>query len=49
MKPMKKPKETAIAILRAFPSTHRKLKVEAAKRGITIAELLDLLTKDIKN
>ena len=32
-----------------FPSTHRRLKVEAAKRGITLAELFEELAKLIKD
>lgn len=49
MKLMNKSKELATAIIRAYPSTHRRLKIEAAKRGVSISELLDILTKDLKD
>lgn len=33
-------KEKAIQQVRVYKSTHKKLKVEAAKKGVTLAELI---------
>jgi hypothetical protein len=38
-------KETATAHVKIYPSTHRRLKVRAAKLGTTIARLIDTLEK----
>lgn len=41
--------EIASVRVRVFPSTHRRLKVEAAKRYITLATLMDDLSKLFKH
>jgi len=41
MKPTQGSKENATVKIRVFPNTHRKLKMEAARLGLTLAHLID--------
>jgi hypothetical protein len=42
---MKKRKEQATRHLRIYPSSHARLRVMAARRGVSIAAMVDILTK----
>lgn len=40
-------KENATTLIRIFPTTHKKLKIECAKQGLTLAELIEKLAKKL--
>lgn len=45
---MPKQKERASRQVRLYPSTHRKAKLEAARRGVSIARLFAVLIFNVK-
>ena len=38
--------ETATAAIRIYPSTRRKLNIKAAQRGLTLAEMVEMVTSE---
>jgi predicted HicB family RNase H-like nuclease len=40
-------KQKALLQVRLYPNTHRKLKIRAAKMGVSIARLIELLAANV--